>query len=152
MLATEILKQDHREVMNLIELLENAEDNDADDNRETFGRLRDALMLHMQEEEEIYYPALTALEDFVDDVEDNVADHEMVKENLAEMSDIDPASGEFQDLLAETKTAIEMHVTKEEDDIFPESIEQLGEDRIMELGEEIEQLKNEGGMSHSATM
>lgn len=152
MLATEILKQDHRDVMNLIELLENAEDNDADDNRETFGRLRDALMLHMQEEEEIYYPALAALEEFADDVEDNVADHEMVKENLAEMSGLEPTSGEFQDLLAETKTAIEMHVTKEEDDIFPESIEQLGEDRIAELGDEIEQLKNEGGMSHSATM
>jgi iron-sulfur cluster repair protein YtfE (RIC family) len=152
MLATEILKQDHRDAMNLIELLENAEDNDADDNRETFGRLRDALMLHMQEEEEIYYPALAALEDFTDDVEDNVADHEMVKDNLAEMSGLEPTSGEFQDLLAETKTAIEMHVTKEEDDIFPESIEQLGEDRIAELGDEIEQLKNEGGMSHSATM
>ena len=152
MLATEILKQDHRDVMNLIELLENAEDNDADDNRETFGRLRDALMLHMQEEEEIYYPALAALEEFTDDVEDNVADHEMVKDNLIEMSGLDPKSGDFQDLLAETKTAIEMHVTKEEDDIFPESIELLGEDRIAELGDEIEQLKSEGGLSHSATM
>lgn len=152
MLATEILKQDHREVMNLIELLENAEDNDADENRETFSRLRDALMLHMQEEEEIYYPALASLEDFADDVEDNVADHEMVKDNLAEMSGLDPVSEDFQDLLAETKAAIEMHVTKEEDDIFPESIEQLGEDRIAELGDEIEQLKSEGGLSHSATM
>ena len=152
MLATEILKQDHREVMNLIELLENAEDNDADENRETFSRLRDALMLHMQEEEEIYYPALASLEDFADDVEDNVADHEMVRDNLAEMSGLDPVSEDFQDLLAETKAAIEMHVTKEEDDIFPESIEQLGEDRIAELGDEIEQLKSEGGLSHSATM
>lgn len=152
MLATEILKEDHRVAMNLIELLENAQDNDADDNRETFGRLRDALMLHMQEEEEIYYPALAALEDFADDVEDNVADHDMVKDNLAEMSDLDPTSDEFQNLLAETKAAIEMHVAKEEDDIFPESIELLGEDRIAELGDEIEQLKSEGGMSHSATM
>jgi iron-sulfur cluster repair protein YtfE (RIC family) len=152
MLATEILKQDHRDAMNLIELLENAEDHDTDENRETFGRLRDTLMLHMQEEEEIYYPALAALEDFTVDVEDNIADHEMVKENLAEMSDLDPASEEFQDVLAETKTAIEMHVTKEEDDIFPESIEQLGEDRIAELGDEIEQLRSEGGMSHSARM
>jgi iron-sulfur cluster repair protein YtfE (RIC family) len=152
MLATEILKQDHREVMNLIELLENAEDNDGDDNRETFGRLRDALMLHMQEEEEIYYPALAALEDFADEIEDNVADHEMVKDNLAEMSGLEPTSDEFQNLLTETKAAIEMHVTKEEDDIFPESIELLGEDRIAELGDEIEQLKSEGGLSHSATM
>jgi iron-sulfur cluster repair protein YtfE (RIC family) len=76
----------------------------------------------------------------------------MVKDNLAEMSGLDPVSEDFQDLLAETKAAIEMHVTKEEDDIFPESIEQLGEDRIAELGDEIEQLKSEGGLSHSATM
>ena len=152
MLATEILKQDHREVMNVIELLESAEDTDADVNRENFARLRDALMLHMQEEEEIYYPALASLEDFADEIEDNISEHEMVKENLAEMSDLDPTAGEFQTLLAETKAAIELHVTKEEDDIFPESIEQLGEDRIAELGDEIEQLRNEGGMSHSARM
>ena len=68
------------------------------------------------------------------------------------MSELDPSSEEFQDLLAETKAAIEMHVTKEEDEIFPESIEQLGEERVAELGDEIQQLKNEGGMSHSAKM
>jgi|GEM_PF-1416026 len=156
MLATEILKQDHREVMNLIELLEQASDSDEEsvgaDHLETFARFRDALSLHMQAEEEIYYPALATSEDFADEMEDSVADHEMVKENLAQMSALDPATDEFQELLTETRAALEMHVTKEEDDLFPESIELLGEDRIRELGEEIMQLKNEGGMTQSARM
>ena len=67
------------------------------------------MLAFMQEEEEIYYPALAALEDFADEIEDNVADHEMVKDNLAEMSGLEPTSDEFQNLLTETKAAIEMH-------------------------------------------
>ncbi len=151
MLATKILKQDHREAMKLIESLEDV-DEDSEDSQDTFQQLQSALSLHMQAEEEIFYPALANLEDFADDIEDNIADHEMVKENLAQMSELDPWSDEFQDLLAETKSALEMHVSKEEDDIFPESIDELGEERVNELGEEIEQLKSEGGMSHSASM
>ena len=83
MLATEILKQDHRDVMNLIQLLENVDEANNGDGRENFGRLKAALLLHMQEEEEIYYPALEAIEDLADEVDDNVAEHDMVRDNLS---------------------------------------------------------------------
>jgi iron-sulfur cluster repair protein YtfE (RIC family) len=65
------------------------------------------------------------------------------------MAELPPSSPEFQELLQEIKTAIEAHVTKEEDDIFPESIEVLGADRIEALGDEMESLKMEGGKSRT---
>ena len=151
MLATEILKRDHREVLDMIDQLEDTDENSSS-NISIFERLRDALDLHMQAEEEIYYPALARHEEFSDLIEENVPEHEGVKENLAQMSELEPGTEEFLELLTELKAAIEVHATNEEDNIFPESIEVLGSEEIETLGGEIEQLKGSSGRSHSASM
>lgn len=151
MLATDILTRDHREVLNMIDKLEEADEGSAT-HAAIFEHLRDALDVHMQAEEEIYYPALARTEEFSDIIEENVPEHESVKENLAQMSELDPGTDEFQELLTEMKAAIEMHATNEEDNIFPQSIELLGRDEIALLGDEIEQLKGNAGMSQSAAM
>ncbi len=151
MLATEILIQDHKKAMRLVEALEGAGDGTGA-HAATFNQLAAALALHMREEEEIYYPALAQHEEFSDIMDDSVAEHEMVKQMLVQMNELAPSSPEFQDLLAQMKTALEKHVTEEEDDIFPESIEVLGRDTIEMLGKEIEALKAEGGMSRSVNM
>jgi iron-sulfur cluster repair protein YtfE (RIC family) len=152
MLATEILIQDHREVMELIDQLENADDTGGEAYSETFNRLRAALELHMQEEEEIFYPALAKYDEFSDIVEDSVPDHEGVRESLAQMAELDPASEPFQETLTEMRAAIEMHVTNEEDHVFPESLEVLGRDEIESLGDEIGSMRGDSGMSRSARM
>ena len=140
MLATEILTKDHRQALALVEELEGATDGTGS-YADAFNQLAAALALHMREEEEIYYPALARHEEFSDILDDSVPEHEMVKQMIAQMTELAPSSPEFQSLLAEMKTALETHMTKEEEDIFPESIEVLGADAIEILGEEIENMK-----------
>jgi iron-sulfur cluster repair protein YtfE (RIC family) len=149
MLATKILIEDHRQAISLVEQLEGVR-SDERGNRETFRELKAALELHMLEEEDIYYPALAQFEEFEDLIDDNVPEHEMVRANLAQMNELSPASDEFQQLLTETRAALEMHMENEENDVFPRSIELLGEDRINELGNQIDQMKGDDGMSRSA--
>jgi iron-sulfur cluster repair protein YtfE (RIC family) len=153
MLATEILTQDHREAIDLVEQLEGVR-NDAPGNKETFEELANALLLHMREEEQIYYPALAEYEEFADMMEENIAEHEMVKQNIVQMRELSVSDAEFQKLLTETKAALEMHMTVEEDDVFPRSLELLGRERIDQLGTEIDQMKAEldPGLSSSARM
>ena len=151
MLATEILTQDHRQAMSLVETLEGATDGTGS-YAATFNQLAEALSLHMREEEEIYYPALAAHDEFGDLMDDSVAEHEMVKQMLAQMNELAPSSEEFQDLLAQMKTALEKHITQEEEDLFPESIDVLGVDRIEELGDEIENMKDDGGIGRAMNM
>ena len=152
MLATDILTEDHRLAISLVEKLEGVRNNEAG-NREIFADLAAALQLHMREEEEIYYPALAEHEEFADLMDENVTEHEMVKQNLAQMGELPINDDTFQLLLAETKAALEAHMTVEEDDIFPRSIELLGEDTINELGNEIDQMKSdELGLSSSASV
>ena len=148
MLATEILTKDHRKALNLINKLEDATDGTGS-YAETFNQLEAALLLHIREEEEIYYPALAQYEEFGDLMEENVPEHEMVKQQLAQMGELVPSSPEFQTVLAEMKAALELHMTREEDEIFPESIELLGAETIEELGTEIEMMKSETGMSQA---
>jgi iron-sulfur cluster repair protein YtfE (RIC family) len=149
MLATDILTQDHREAIALVEQLEGVR-NEEPGNRQIFEELSDALLLHMQEEEEIYYPALAQHEEFADLMDENVNEHEMVKQNLTQMRELSVTDETFQSLLAETKAALEAHMTVEEDDIFPRSIELLGPERINELGNQIDQLKGNAGLSQTA--
>lgn len=149
MLATEILTQDHREATMLVEQLEGVR-NDEPGHRTTFAQLDAALHLHMREEEEIFYPALAQHEEFADLMDENVTEHEMVKQNLAQMRELSVTDETFQSLLLETKAALQMHMTEEENDIFPRSIELLGEDRVNELGNQIDQLKGDSGMSTTA--
>lgn len=137
--------------MKLVETLEGATDGTGS-YAGTFNELAAALALHMREEEEIYYPALAQYDEFSDIMEANVAEHEMVKQMLVQMNELAPGSTEFQDLLAQMKTALEKHVGEEEGDIFPESIEVLGRDQIEMLGDEIEALKAEGEMSRTTNM
>src|SRR5687768_10800176 len=126
MLATEILKDDHRNALALVEKLEGVRSDEAG-NRDTFRELKASLELHIREEEEIYYPTLAEHEEFTDLMDENVAEHEMVRANLAQMSELSPASDAFQSILTETRAALEAHMQEEEDEIFPRSIELLGE-------------------------
>ena len=149
MLATEILKDDHRKALALVEELEGVRA-DEPGNRNTFGELKASLELHIREEEEIYYPALAEHEEFADLMDENVAEHEMVRANLAQMSELSPASDAFQSILTETRAALEAHMQEEEDEIFPRSIELLGEERINELGNRIDQIKGGDVISRTA--
>ena len=149
MLATDILTQDHKEVLAMIDQLEDADEGSLN-HIETFNRLRTALDVHMKAEEEIYYPALAAHEEFSDIMEFSIPEHESVKENLTQMSELDPGTDEFQELLTEMRAAIEMHATNEEENIFPESIEVLGNGAIESMADEINRLKGGTGKSRTA--
>jgi len=149
MLATQILSQDHQLAMSLIEGLEGVR-SDERGNREKFQKLRAALELHMREEEEIYYPAVAELEGFAGLIDENVAEHAKVRENLGRMSELSPADAIFQTTLTELKIALEAHVEEEETRLFPRSVELLGDERMRELGNQIDQLKSDEGHTRSA--
>ena len=151
MLATEILAMDHREALGMIEEIQNVRSN-TETHQQTFKQLKAALELHMREEEEIFYPALAEHEDFSDLLEENVPEHEMVREMLAQMSELQPNDATFQETLVEMKTALLAHMTSEEEDLFPDAIDTFGPEKMDALGNRIDQLKSESVLSRGASM
>ena len=151
MLATEILTQQHHEALDLIDDMQNASDDETASYDSMFKKMEDALLLHMREEEEIYYPALAKHEEFSELLSYSIPEHGAVRQFLAQLEPLSPGDDTFQDLLSDMRSAIEDHADNEEDDVFPKSIEVLGEDRINELGSEIEQMKDTVNKRKTAT-
>ena len=152
MLATDILKQEHRQAESLMTQLKEAEGQDSSASyRPIFEKLKTALLMHMRAEEEIFYPAVKNA-DLEDEVVEAYDEHAGAKALLVQMNELDPTTPEFQTALTELMTSIEHHVGEEEGEMFPTAEEELGEARMQELGVQIEQLKSSGGTSKTASI
>lgn len=132
---TTLLKEDHREVENLIAQLEDGADKD------TFLKLKSSLEMHTQIEENIYYPALEGIDETDELISDAYQEHDEVDELLAEMTGTDINSDEFQVLLQQLKESIDHHVQEEENELFPQSEEILGAETLEQMGDEMEKMK-----------
>lgn len=139
--AIELLKQDHQEAASMMDELETADKGSMNITKNTFTQLKDALTLHTQIEEQIFYPALEEHEETKDMIGEAYTEHNEVKDMLAEMSTLSPGSDEFMDKLTELRDSIEHHVEEEENELFPKAEQVLGESRLQEMGRQMQQMK-----------
>ncbi len=137
MKATEILKSDHRNVIDLI--------NEAKMMRERnallLQRIYDNLKVHTECEERIYYPAVRGV-DHEEEIQRSIEEHKEIDDLLEEVVAIRNQKG-LDVLLGEINTlgeTLQRHIQKEEEQIFPEAEDQLKES-LDDLGGRIEQLK-----------
>lgn len=154
----EMLKEDHREAEDLIEQLESI-DTDLDDDEEVgtgempqdiFNQLKKALTLHTQAEEQIIYPAMKQFPETADLIPEAIEEHQQVDQLLEEMAQLSPTDDEFQEKLEELKEDLLHHIEEEEDELFPKAEELCGEERLEEMGRQMQALKQ--GRSAAATV
>lgn len=144
--AIELLKDDHQMAMSLITELESADDQVGTDGSqtETFNKLHQALKLHTRMEEEIFYPALESFDETRDLVKEAYTEHDQVDQLLMQLSAQSPNEEEFQELLAELRSDIEHHVEEEEGEMFPQAEQLLGQQRLQEMGQQMQAMKSDG--------
>ena len=146
--AIELLKNDHQEASSLMEQIELADKGDRSA-KELFTQLKQALTLHTQVEEQVFYPALKSFEETKDMVPEALEEHQEVDDLLAEMAALSPGNDEFMDKFTELRDAVEHHVEEEENEMFPKAEKALGESRLQEMGRQMQQMKE--GKSATAT-
>ena len=142
--AIELLKEDHRESMELIEQLELTGEDEAGVEgmpTETFNQLKSALTLHTQLEEKVFYPAMQQFDETREMIAEAVQEHQHVDQLLDEMTALSPGDEEFQELLAELRESIENHVEEEENELFPKAEELCGQQRLEEMGRQMQEMK-----------
>ncbi|MCI0336492.1 MAG: hemerythrin domain-containing protein [Acidobacteria bacterium] len=145
MKAIEMLKEDHREVLNLIGELEAAEfESDEFDIPDTnvFNQLHHALKLHTQMEEEIFYPEMEKFEETSEQVRRAYREHDQIDNLLAQLSLLLPYEEPFHELLAELRSSIEHHIEDEEGELFTRAEELCDLQKLEEMGQEMETIKN----------
>jgi hemerythrin-like domain-containing protein len=138
MKATQLLKQQHREVKALFKKIEATED--ARSRRRLMQEIDTKLKLHTSLEENIFYPA-------VKDIETNKAgemvleayeEHHVVDLVLAELPKVDPAADSFHAKMTVLKELVEHHVEEEEGEMFPMAERKFGAERSRELAEQMQ--------------
>jgi hemerythrin superfamily protein len=129
--AIEMLRKDHREVEDLFEKFESA---DEQEQEELCRQMVDALTEHARIEEEVFYPYLREASDRIDLIEEANVEHATAKQLIAELE-----SGENgvhrQAVVKVLGEYVGHHIREEEENIFP-LVEEMGVD-LYALGEEL---------------
>jgi hemerythrin superfamily protein len=148
--AIQLLMTDHREVEALFKKFEKAKDGHDAGKADIVAQICDALSVHAEIEEEIFYPAARdALsekdgEDLVDEAE---VEHESIKSLVEWLEEAEPADEHYDAKVKVLMEYVKHHVKEEEGEMFPKvkktdlDLDQLGADmfeRKTELTEDDE--------------
>jgi len=145
MKATELLRQQHREVAALFKSA--LKSDDPDEQMDLAEEIADKLALHAAIEEEIFYPAVReaiGTRRGEQDVLEAYEEHHAVKLLLEELPDADPADERFDAKLAVLQEMVQRHVEDEEEEIFPAAEKKLGKAKLEELAEAMEERMESG--------
>jgi hemerythrin superfamily protein len=140
MKATDLLKKQHRMVEKLFKQVEKTDDPRR--RRQLMDEIVDALKLHTQIEEEVFYPAVRELgtskaEEMIDEA---FEEHHVVDLVLAELPEVDPEDERFEAKMTVLSELVQHHVEEEEKEMFQLAEKKLGAERIRELGQQMEQM------------
>jgi hemerythrin superfamily protein len=152
--AIEMLKQQHREVDELFEEFEGAGDGARKTKERICQRIADALAIHAQIEEQIFYPESKEATDEVEDLlRESVEEHLSVKRLLAEIMESSLEDPQIDAKLSVLKEQVQHHVHEEEKELFPKVKKACSAEQLEDMGTRMErmaeQLEQEGEPSRS---
>lgn len=129
--ATKLLSKQHRKVEALLRKL-----GGRSPDVEALGtELANNLAAHMAIEQELFYPAVHALDS--DLVLEAYEEHALAELALKRMLATDGEDASFHARVTALKELIEHHVKEEEEELFPKAEKALGEERNRELGKQM---------------
>lgn len=115
--ATALLKADHRAVEKLFGQFEKAKDGDR--KKALADKICLELRVHMQIEEEIFYPASREFLKDEDIVDEAVVEHAAAKDLIGEIEAMQPTEDLYDAKVKVLAEQIEHHVGEEETEYFP---------------------------------
>jgi len=111
------LKADHRAVEKLFGQFEKARDTDR--KKALADKICLELRVHMQMEEEIFYPTSREYLKDEDIVDEAVVEHAAAKDLMGEIEGMEPGEELYDAKMTVLREQIEHHVEEEEDEYFP---------------------------------
>jgi hemerythrin-like domain-containing protein len=140
--AIELLTADHREVDDLFVRFERAGKGAQKRRQQLVAKMVDALSMHAAIEEQVFYPmARQEVPDTNDDVLEALEEHHLVKVTLSELERLDPGDERFVAKVTVLMENVRHHVEEEENELFPEIRNAIGDDRLREIGRELAEAK-----------
>jgi len=142
MKATDLLKKDHDNVKKMFAEFEKTNDRAEQKRLSQAEEICEELRIHATIEEEIFYPTVKSIRDkhAKFDVAEALQEHKQIKfavEDILKIKNQEPAFGAKMKVLQED---VEHHAEEEEMEMFKEA-RKLGDDRLEELGQQLQERK-----------
>lgn len=129
--ATKLLEKQHRKVEAIFKKLERGSSEAA----ELVEQLANDLAAHMTIEQELFYPAVQAVDR--DLISESFEEHALAEVSLKRLLATDPEADEFKARVTALKELIQHHVEEEESELFPKVKKKLGDELLSKLGKQM---------------
>lgn len=137
-----LLEEDHRKVEKLFAQFEEAGDRAHKTKRDICAKVVQELRAHSEMEEKVLYPAAREeVEGTEDVVLESFEEHHVVEQLLDELDGMDPQDEQFEPKFTVLMESVRHHVEEEEKELFPKLRRALGDDRLEELGQRMQEIK-----------
>ena len=146
--AIALLKRDHAEVKEMFSQVEELSERATASRAKLCEKIVQALELHTQIEEGIFYPAFRSRaedEEERDKILEAYEEHNVAKMLIGELQNLDPSDETFKPKLMVLVESVRHHIKEEEGKIFKMARELFEKDELNQLGEELETAKTSGG-------
>ena len=140
--ALELLTADHNRVRGLFTRFKAAEGENNAQAAQLKDKIFQELEVHTTIEEEIFYPAITDLDDELHElVTEGVEEHHVVDTLMAEVRLLTPADEEWAAKIKVLIENVEHHAEEEEEEMWPMVRKAMNDDARAELGRRMEAKK-----------
>ena len=137
--ALTLLRRDHSAVRALFNKFDRLSKTDHDEISELFAEIRRELQLHSKAEEQIFYPALKALNGAGACLASQALEkHNEIDSLLIRLSRLKPGGKSFDEHFETLIDTVDCHIEEEEGEIFQFAEENCSEQQLEDLGRQIE--------------
>jgi hemerythrin superfamily protein len=150
MIIYDLLMQDHRLVMKIMDAIEQV--TDPARRKDLFSFMRTELVMHSKAEEEVLYRSLRELTLDETLVESSFDDHHDIERLLMTLQMGSAATPEWMDHLRELRSIIKQHVEKEESDLFHLAQQHYSMQEATYMGIRLMEEKGKLGMENPLTV
>jgi hypothetical protein len=130
----DLLKKDHRTVLDLLNKLDGTSEKDEADRKKLFAQLKQELDVHKEAEEKTFYRELKKHDDAREDVLESLEEHRVTDKILRDIEAVEVGDERWGPRVHVLKEILEHHIEEEEDDIFEAARKNLDKSQAEEIG------------------
>ena len=140
--ALNLLKKDHASVKTLFSRFDRTGKTDLEKRNDLLAQIRREVQIYSRAEEEIFYPALKALNgEGRKLVSQALNDHREIEDLLTQISRLKLTAKNFDDRFESLIESVDHHIEEEEGEIFRFAEENCSEQQLEDLGRQIQERK-----------
>jgi iron-sulfur cluster repair protein YtfE (RIC family) len=139
--AIQLLKEDHKKVVNLLDKINHTSEKAVKTRGELFSKVKEALEMHEMLEEKIFYPACKKYDEIRTFIFEAFEEHSVVDKVIDDLKHSAPNSEKWTGRFAVLKDSVTHHVKIEEGKLFPLVRKFMTKSQLETIGEKMECLK-----------